>query len=513
MRIARIIVSVTVLSLFICVFLGDDALPGIVRDTLFGLQFLPSLVLLISHPGLSAGAGLLFILLTAVVFGRVYCAFLCPLGVLQNIFMRLSRIFGIKKSNALQKPYPRIHYSIAVVMLMTLCLGSMDMIGFLDPLSIFGRIVAHLFKPAALVIHNVATSFLETFDIYILSVKKPHFVSWPIYSVTVFSLIVVLFFSLFHGRLYCNTICPAGALIGLLSSRSLFGFGLDGTKCVSCGACEKVCMAGCIDIKRMAIDSARCIACFNCLGACAKKAVTYDIVLKDKVKRAFFPVAHAPARRHLLLGSLTVGSSMVFSLHPLTILSKTGLSENIPVLPPGAMSVARFRGICIGCHLCISVCPTNVIIPQASVSITPGFFTPEMDFNRGYCDLGCHACGQACPTGAIRAMPLHLKKGLRVGSAALNKDLCIVHVKKKHCGACGEACPTRAISPVEKMRVLFPKLNPDYCIGCGACEYACPAKPKAIVVKALPIHKKVETCRSVKKPVLPLPVQNDDFPF
>jgi len=512
-RITRIIVSASVLTLFICVFLGDDSSTGIVKDTLLCLQFMPSLVLLISHPGLSVGMGLIFIIIACVVFGRVYCSFLCPLGILQDIFIRLSRISGIKKTHSFQKSYPRIRYGIAVLTMMMLCLGSMDMIGLLDPLSLFGRTVAHLFKPAALAIHNMATSLLETFDIYVLSVKKPHFVSWPIYVITVFSLLVVLFFSIFHGRLYCNTICPAGAVIGLLSSRSLFGFGLDRTKCASCGACEKVCKAGCIDLKRMAIDSSRCISCFNCLDVCVKKAVTYDFVTKEKVKRAFSPVAQVPARRQWLLGSLTAGTSIVFSLFPLTILSKTGSSENIPVLPPGSVSVARFRESCLGCHLCVSVCPTNVIIPRASTSVSPGFLTPEMDFNRGFCDVACHTCGQACPTSAIRAMPLHLKKKVRVGTAVLHKELCIVHVNKKHCGACGEACPTCAISPVEKGRVLFPKLNPNYCIGCGACVYACPAKPKAIVVKALLIHEKAKTYRSVKKLVLPLPLQDSDFPF
>ena len=513
MRITRIIVSGTVLTLFSCVFLGDDALPGFVRDTLLFLQFMPSLVLLKSHPGLFVGAGFFFIIITSVIFGRVYCALLCPLGVLQDIFIWLSRIFGIKKTHAFQKPYPRIRYGITIVTMMTFFLGSMDMIGLLDPLSVFGRVAANLFKPAALAMHNMALSFLEFFDIYILSVKKLHFVSWSLTIITVLSFMAVLFFSLFHGRLYCNTICPVGGLIGLLSSRSLFRFGLDKTKCVSCGACEKVCKAGCIDVERMSIDSNRCVSCFNCLDVCGKRAVRYDILTKENFIRSFFPGAHVPARRHWLMGSMTAGVSIVFSFYPLTILSRISPSESIPVLPPGSVSINRFRKICLGCDLCVSVCPTNVIIPGASSFFSPGFLMPEMDFNRGFCDMACHACGQACPTDAIKAMPLHLKKEVRVGSAVLHKDLCIVHVKKKHCGACGEACPTSAISPVEKGQVLFPKLNPDYCIGCGACVYACPTKPKAIIVKAIPIHEKAETYRLVKKQVLPLPSQNGDFPF
>jgi len=124
-RITRIIVSASVLTLFICVFLGDDSSTGIVKDTLLCLQFMPSLVLLISHPGLSVGMGLIFIIIACVVFGRVYCSFLCPLGILQDIFIRLSRISGIKKTHSFQKSYPRIRYGIAVLTMMMLCLGSM----------------------------------------------------------------------------------------------------------------------------------------------------------------------------------------------------------------------------------------------------------------------------------------------------------------------------------------------------------------------------------------------------
>ena len=466
-----------------------------------------------SHPGLAAGAGFLFIMITGMVFGRVYCSFLCPLGILQDIFIRLSSVFGIKKTHAFQKPHTRIRYSIAVVMMVAFLGGVMDMVGLFDPLSLFGRGTAHIFKPAALTVHNMAVSVLERFDIYILPVKKNHFVPMSIGVITVCSFVIVLFFSFFHGRLYCNTICPAGVLTGIISRRSLFRLGLDGTKCTSCGACEKVCKAGCIDVMRMTIDSNRCIACFNCLDACGKKAVSYDIATRQSTEKTTLPAPHVPGRRYWLAGSLAAGTSVILSLFPLTRLSKVGLRENTPVLPPGSVSAAHLRASCLGCHLCVSVCPTNVLVPGGTCLFAQGLLMPGMDFNKGFCDPSCHACGQACPAGAIRAMPLHQKKQVRVGSAVLHKDLCIVHVKKKHCGACGEACPSQAISPVENGRVLFPELNPAYCIGCGACEYACPAKPKAIVIKAVLIHEKAKSCQPVKKPVITLPSPNTDFPF
>ncbi len=95
---------------------------------------------------------------------------------------------------------------------------------------------------------------------------------------------------------------------------------------------------------------------------------------------------------------------------------------------------------------------------------------------------------------------------------ALNKELCIVHVKKIHCGACGEACPTNAIFPTEKGRVVFPEIDNQYCIGCGACEHACPTIPESIVVTESRVH-------GVAKEYVPpeLPASNmglkGDFPF
>jgi formate hydrogenlyase subunit 6/NADH:ubiquinone oxidoreductase subunit I len=104
------------------------------------------------------------------------------------------------------------------------------------------------------------------------------------------------------------------------------------------------------------------------------------------------------------------------------------------------------------------------------------------------------------------------KKLIQIGVVALNKELCVVHVKKKHCGACGEACPTNAIFPVEKGRVLFPDINNSYCIGCGGCEQACPTSPKSIKVTANRVHLKAEVYVPPELPVLDIDVKSD-FPF
>jgi Fe-S-cluster-containing dehydrogenase component len=95
----------------------------------------------------------------------------------------------------------------------------------------------------------------------------------------------------------------------------------------------------------------------------------------------------------------------------------------------------------------------------------------------------------------------------------LNKEKCIVHVKKKHCGACGEVCPTHAIFPVKRGLVLFPEIDIDYCIGFGACEHACPTQPKATTVTSKIVHSKAKKYVPSVSAVQPTGKHSNGFPF
>ena len=78
-----------------------------------------------------------------------------------------------------------------------------------------------------------------------------------------------------RGRLFCNTVCPVGAVLGLLSAKAPFKIRLDAAKCVKCGLCAKACKAECIDVANGTVDQSRCVRCFNCLGACKKGAMSW----------------------------------------------------------------------------------------------------------------------------------------------------------------------------------------------------------------------------------------------
>src|SRR4030042_4601905 len=82
--------------------------------TIVFLQFIPSLINFV-HVLTIATAGCLVIVLLTLLFGRVYCSTICPLGILQDFFSFLSRKFRIRKKYKPKKPYIFIRYAFLVI--------------------------------------------------------------------------------------------------------------------------------------------------------------------------------------------------------------------------------------------------------------------------------------------------------------------------------------------------------------------------------------------------------------
>ena len=507
LKMLRITIASAVFMLFLLVFLGDEAISTALSDTLLYVQFIPSLLQFIYSPGHLLGLGFLVLLLASVIFGRFYCSFLCPLGILQDIFIRISRNF--RKRHTFQQSYLPVTYGLLVLTVVTATLGSFALINLLDPYSLFGRIAAHPFKLLVLWINNMIVNAFEQFDMYALVVKKQHYIPLSILAVSIGSLGIILAFSIISGRAYCNTICPVGALLGIVSRYSLFRFVIAPKKCRSCRSCESVCKAGCIDIDKLEIDPSRCVVCFNCIDVCQIMALDY---------KAQLPILSSgqwvPSKRNFLISTAAIGGTFLSATFPIRLSSlETEQNKQMPMMPPGSKSLSHFMQHCTACHLCVSVCTTNVIVPAYLEYGVSGIMQPKLDYLQGHCDFDCNACGQVCPTGAIAPLLLQEKKLTRIGIVSLNKKKCIVHVKKKHCGACGEVCPTHAIFPVEKELVLFPEIDIDYCIGCGACEHACPTKPKAITVASEIVHSKAQKYVPSASALQTAGKHDDGFPF
>lgn len=504
------IASAAFILLLLAFFCSEQSLP-VVSRIILSVQLVPAIFQFSQDPFSLLGMGFIFVVILSFIFGRVYCSMLCPLGILQDISRFVATRFKKKKTYQRQKPSSFLRYSILALTLISCAGGIKSLLNFLDPFSIFVRFFSHTFKQAVLLINNQFISGLEFFDVYVFFPKKLLFASEATLTLTIISAAVILLISILSGRLYCNSICPVGTILSLISRKSLFQFEFSSKECRQCGKCETVCKAGCIDVKKKKINVSDCVACFNCIAQCRHNALNYHLKLSPIEWQQYSPV-----RRDFL------AKSIIFSVFSACLpLMKTSYlsadfqpgNKNAPVLPPGALNISHFTHMCTGCHLCVSICRTQAIDPAFLAHSFSHIFQPALNFNKGQCDYECNACSHICPTGAIVPLSLDEKKQTRIGKAFLIEKRCIVYTKNKNCGACGESCPTYSIFSVRKGKTLYPKIREDYCIGCGACEKVCPTFPKSIVVTGLPVHGKALIYASGDTKTQAGADQKEDFPF
>ena len=437
------------------------------------------------------------LLLLTLLFGRVYCSFICPLGILQDIVFRIRRWLAPKRFLKFSRPVPWMRYGVLALLAACCVTGLAGLsLNWLDPYSIFGRIMYVLAWPAAIWSNNLLAADSSSADL----VQMDYFpAAFPVLLASAGMLGLVAVMSAWKGRLYCNTVCPVGTFLGLLSRISLFRLGFDPASCKKCGKCVKSCKAQCLNLKEYKIDSSRCVACYDCVRSCSEGGIRYRWFTRVRqqipAQKKKVPPASAPSssaavpsgssRRQFLEATAVGLAAAAFSGCRGDAARK--LDPTQCVLPPGAGSLERFLDICTGCQMCVANCPTHVLQPSYLQLGLKGFMKPRMDFATKYCLYDCHRCAEVCPTGAIRRMPVTAERDTegitkdttRIAVARFYVCRCLVAREDMDCGACTEHCPTKALYTVpyigrDGQEHRLPRLDPSLCIGCGACEHACP---------------------------------------
>lgn len=367
--------------------------------------------------------------------------------------------------------------------------GGIFLVYLLDPYSNFGRIFSDLFRPVVISINNGLVKVFESFDIYALYPVDYHFFDIRTAWFPLAILGLVTGFSIFRGRLYCNTICPVGTLLGLLSKASLYKIRIDSALCTRCGQCAVVCKSECINVKEMSVDHSRCVDCFNCVQVCEFDSIHY---LPQKSNYVATSSGTDSTKRDFITKSIVYGigllgiSKYVRAEEPYEKSREdlVPINKNHPVSPPGSISIKHFKDKCTACHLCVSACPTNVLQPSFLEYGFTGMMQPHMDFHTNYCNYDCTICSEVCPTGAILPLTMEGKKKTQIGRVHFIIENCVVYTDNTACGSCSEHCPTQAVRMIPyKDDLTIPETHPDICVGCGACEYACPVRPvRAIYV-------------------------------
>lgn len=462
------------------------------------IQFLPALL------ALNVGVVVALVLLT-LVFGRIYCSVVCPLGVMQDV---VSWISGRRKKHKFRfshSPEKRIlRYGVLALFIVAFIAGIGSLVALLAPYSSYGRIAQNIFQPVYIFGNNLMAWVAERVDSYAFYSREVWMRSLPTFIIATITLVGIGVLAWRNGRTYCNTICPVGTILSLMARFSWFKVKVDGTKCNKCGLCSRSCKSACIDFKNSKIDYSRCVVCGDCIDKCRKKALSYThrspkkMEKTDKANMVNEEVINS-ARRSFLLGTAIATTSAVIAQEKkkvdgglAEIEDKQAPKRNTPLTPPGSLSAQNMARHCTACQLCVAECPNDVLRPSTDIM---KLMQPTMSYERGYCRPECNRCSEVCPAGAIKPIKHEDKSSIQIGHAVWIKKNCVPITDGKECGNCARHCPVGAITminsnPKDDTSPKIPAVNTSRCIGCGACENLCPARPfSAIYVEGHEVHR------------------------
>lgn len=434
------------------------------------LQFLPSCMAL-------NFAAIAFVLLLTLVFGRIYCSVICPMGVFQDLVIRVRKLLspkGRKPKRHFVKEPRIVRYGVLALVIVTALTFSQLLLTVLAPYSAYGRMVRS-----------------------IVGLSRGESLAPALLITAAATLVVICVCAWIWGRGWCNTVCPVGSVLGLVSRFSLFKVSIDQSQCVSCRKCEKGCKSSCIDIDTHTIDHSRCVDCFDCMGSCPKGGIKFRFSLPHKAKTGPVTESVDKGRRAFMATTALVGSSLALGAQNkrldgglADVIDKTSPERAERLVPFGAESVKDFYDRCTACQLCVSNCPNGVLRPSTDIG---HFLQPQMGYEKGWCRPECTTCSQVCPAEAIRPLKAEEKLTHKIGTAKVNLSLCLAAKDEAGCGNCSRHCPVGAVRMVKTdgYHRSIPVVAEAQCIGCGACEYLCPARPiSAITVDGISVHIK-----------------------
>lgn len=172
-----------------------------------------------------------FTLIIAMIFGRVYCGYVCPMNTLMGFVDRISNKLKIQ-TETIPKWLARGYFTWIAL-----------------SASIAGIVISKKF----------------------LNTNFPILIIW-----LVISLLVTLRYkpAVFH-----NLICPFGIFQKIFGKYVRIATKVDNKKCIGCKLCEKACPSNAIAVvseKRKAeIIASLCFQCANCCQVCPKEAISY----------------------------------------------------------------------------------------------------------------------------------------------------------------------------------------------------------------------------------------------
>ncbi len=503
-------------------------LPLPVEAFLLADPFVAAMTLLSTHSLYRGLAWSLVVVALTLVFGRVFCGWICPFGTLHHFFAWIFPSRYLKGSSRVEANkthgWQAAKYYMMWGFLAAAAAGS-AIGGLLDPICVAVRAIGLGVIPALQYLGIQGSTVIATSNVRPLQTaadsaqdvlaqqlwtanQSYYHQTWFI----VFFLVAILFMNRFIPRFWCRALCPLGAFLGVMSRFALFGMEKDHSKCTDCNLCLVSCQGADSPQGGVKHRQDECHMCLNCESACPEDVIKFRFLPKRKGT-----VQKPDLQRRTVVASAAAGAIAIPTMR-IANWPDRAYSEKV-IRPPGSVDEREFLERCIRCAECMKVCPNNALHPAFFEAGLEGLWTPILIPRIGYCEYSCVLCGQVCPTGAIQKITEFQKMGrddktgkeqkpISIGTAMYDQGRCLPWAMATPCIVCEEFCPTspKAIWAeevevpkraskylakgeallMETIKVQRPHVDPSLCIGCGACEKVCPIvdKPAVYVTNA-----------------------------
>ena len=233
---------------------------------LMGLQGFIGLGLgakLLGFAGLQAlGYFALFVVLTAL-FGKAWCGWICPFGLVQDWLAALRKKLGVRESRITARTMARlgwIKYALLVYLI------------FVPALITAGLMHPDFNLPFCNICPAKAIMPLFAGDARYFSLDTTNAIT-AVISASLLVITGVMLIGMFcKDRFFC-IFCPLLALIHLLKPLSAMRLIKLPQSCIGCGSCRRVCPMDIEKVyrekKKRDVQASACLNCGTCVGSCA----------------------------------------------------------------------------------------------------------------------------------------------------------------------------------------------------------------------------------------------------